>query len=86
MKDYPMSERCDCGAEITGKWAGKHELGCAAIIPLNDLPLYWQGRANAFRIIDAARTQSDAATLEAANAYEECANELGAALAAPGTT
>lgn len=50
-------------------------------IPLKDLPLFWQGRANALRIVDSHRAQSDAVTLEAARIYEECTAELSAAAA-----
>lgn len=51
------------------------------IFPLKDLPLFWQGRANALRILDGQRTESNAATLEAARVYEECATELRASMA-----
>jgi hypothetical protein len=50
-------------------------------IELADLPMFWQGRANALRILDSKRGQSDHATLETAWTYEECAKELAAALA-----
>lgn len=53
------------------------------IFPLEDLPLFWQGRANALRILDSHRTNSDIATLEAARVYEECAKELRASMALP---
>lgn len=53
------------------------------LIPLNDLPMFWQGRANALRILDESRDQSDPATLLEAWAYEICANELRAALRTP---
>lgn len=52
----------------------------ASSISLKDLPLFWQGRANALRIIDSHRAQSDATTLEVARIYEECAAELRAAI------
>lgn len=53
------------------------------IFPLEDLPLFWQGRANALRLVDGHRSKSDVATLEAARIYEECATELRAAMARP---
>lgn len=49
---------------------------------LEDLPMFWQGRANALRILDRHQTKSDAVTVETARVYEECATELRAALAA----
>jgi hypothetical protein len=51
-------------------------------IPLEDLPLFWQGRANALRTVDSHRTASDIVTLEEARVYEECATELRTALTA----
>lgn len=54
----------------------------AAPLPLDDLPLYWEGRARAFRIIDNQRIESNEATLAQAGVYEECANELRASLRA----
>jgi hypothetical protein len=48
------------------------------MIPLKDLPLFWQGRANALRII----AKSDEINLECALVYEECIKELRIALAA----
>jgi hypothetical protein len=52
------------------------------LIPLRDLPLFWQGRTNALRAVDSVAAKSDVATLETARVYEECAIELRAALAA----
>jgi hypothetical protein len=51
------------------------------LIPLKDLPLFWQGRTNALRIVDSHNAKSDVTTLEIARVYEECATELRAALA-----
>jgi len=56
-----------------------------AIYPIEDLPMFWQGRANALRILvsesERAPLASDA-TLRQAETYEECAKELRAAMAA----
>jgi hypothetical protein len=49
-------------------------------LPLADLPMFWEGRANALRILDSQRGQSDHATLEQAWTYDECAKELREAL------
>ena len=49
-------------------------------IPLRDLPMFWQGRARALRLLDADR-ESDPITLQTALTYETCAAELKAALA-----
>lgn len=46
------------------------------LIPLAELPTYWQGRANALRLLDQQRTSSNVATLDTADTYETCANEL----------
>jgi hypothetical protein len=51
-------------------------------IQVKDLCMFWQGRANALRILDSHRSESDGATLEAARIYEECAKELAAAMEA----
>lgn len=50
---------------------------------LDLLSLVQRGRAKAFRIMDQARAVSDPATLAKADAYEECGNELFAALSVP---
>lgn len=47
---------------------------------LDLLQLEQRGRAQAFRLLDQARSVSDPATLAKADAYEECGNELRAAL------
>lgn len=60
-----------------------HTAGSAEVISLEDLPLFWQGRANALRALDGYRSESDVATLEAARIYEECATELRAAIVKP---
>jgi hypothetical protein len=52
------------------------------MIPLRDLPLFWQGRTNALRIVNSHAAKSDVATLETARVYEECAAELRTALMA----
>lgn len=52
------------------------------LFPLKDLPLFWQGRTNALRIVDGHAAKSDVTTLETARIYEECAAELRAALTA----
>ena len=49
-------------------------------ITLQDLPLFWQGRANALRILNKKRKHSDIVTLETARIYEECATEIRASL------
>jgi len=48
---------------------------------LDLLQMQQRGRARALRILDASRAVSDPATLAQADAYEECGNELLAALA-----
>lgn len=53
-------------------------------IALADLPLFWRGRAKAFRLLDAARNVSIDATLRQAETYDECADELAAALQSQG--
>lgn len=55
------------------------------VFPLEDLPMFWQARANALRFLDKHRSKSDAITLETARVYEECANELRAAMSADNT-
>jgi hypothetical protein len=50
------------------------------MIALQDLTMFWMGRAKALRILDGARDKSDLWTLEAARIYEECAEELRKAL------
>lgn len=47
---------------------------------VDDLPMFWGGRARALRILNGRRKESDAATIEAAKAYDECAGELSTAL------
>jgi hypothetical protein len=52
---------------------------------LADLPMFWQGRANALRILDSKRDKSDDGTLRTAEAYKECARELHAVLSTRAT-
>lgn len=49
-------------------------------ISVKDLCMFWRGRANALRILDNHRSESDGATLEAVRIYEECAKELSTAM------
>jgi hypothetical protein len=65
---------------------------CVAPLPQPDiavrealdlLQLQQRGRAQALRLLDQKRQKSDPATLAQADAYEECGNELRAALSAP---
>lgn len=50
------------------------------IIELADLPLFWQGRANALSLLNGRRVEPDARTVGLIETYEECAKELRAAL------
>lgn len=52
----------------------------AQTIELSDLPMFWQGRANAFSILAGKQGQNGESTLMQAKVYEECARELRAAL------
>ena len=52
------------------------------MLELDDLPMFWQGRANALSISASKRGQYGEATLMEAKVYEECARELRAALRA----
>ncbi len=52
------------------------------LIPLRDLPLFWQGRTSALRLVNSHAAKSDPLTLEVARTYEGCAAELRAALTA----
>jgi hypothetical protein len=45
------------------------------------LPVFWRGRAQAFRQIDSVRAKSDRASIREAAIYETCADELSTALA-----
>lgn len=47
------------------------------------LRLIWEGRARAFRLLDKHRERSHEPTIWKAEAYEECAKELAAALHQP---
>jgi hypothetical protein len=49
-------------------------------IELADLPLFWQGRANALGLLNERRVEPDARTVGLIETYEECAKELRAAL------
>jgi hypothetical protein len=49
-------------------------------IELADLPMFWQGRAKALRILLDSRGTPDTYTDTQADTYEECAKELRAAL------
>lgn len=52
-------------------------------IELLDLPMFWTGRAKALRLLHAEQKHPVDATLRAAETYENCADELRAALATP---
>lgn len=49
--------------------------------PLADLPLYWQGRANALGLLNDRRVVPDEGIKQQIETYEECAKELRLALA-----
>lgn len=51
-------------------------------IPLLDLSLFWRGRAQALRLMNAQRSEPDAVTAAIVATFEECASELRDALAA----
>ncbi len=48
-----------------------------------DLPMFWQGRAKALRILNSKRDTIDAGTCGEADCFEQCAKELRIVLAAP---
>ena len=50
-------------------------------IPVPDLALFWKGRAQALRLLDKAARDGNEYARAAAEAYDECAKELEAALA-----
>jgi hypothetical protein len=57
------------------------DIGRGGMIEERDLPLFWQGRANALKIVNSRRDQSDPETAGQIQAYQECAEELRRALA-----
>jgi hypothetical protein len=54
-------------------------------VSVDVLPVFWRGRAQAFRQIDSVRAKSDRASLREAAIYETCADELSTALTASHT-
>jgi len=59
--------------------ASKEEIEAA--IELNDLPMFWEGRAKALRLLN-AQQQTDVVTAETIIVYERCAEELRASITA----
>lgn len=65
---------------------GPDRPGGDGLLPLQDLPMYRQGRATALSLLNDRRVVPDERTKQEIETYEECARELRAALAATSPT